>query len=136
VKEMTYRNILTIGAILGILFGLGFILVPTGLLSMYNVDLNAAGLVIAQLYGTALLGFGLVNWLARGVNDEGAKQAIVTGNLVGDAIGFVVSLIGQLGGATGVNALGWSTVLIYLLLTAGFAYLRFGPRQSTMPATR
>ena len=125
---MTYRNILTIGAVLGIIFGLGFILVPAGLLSMYNVDLNAAGLVVSQLYGTALLGLGLLNWLARSVNDTSAQQAIVTGNLVADAIGFVVALIGQLGGATGVNSLGWSTVLIYLLLAASFAYLRFGSR--------
>jgi hypothetical protein len=28
----------------------------------------------------------------------------------------------------GVNPLGWSTVLFYLLLAAGFAYLRFMPK--------
>jgi len=125
---MTYRNILTIAAVLAFIFGLGFVLMPAQLVSLYNVDLNEAGLLISQLYGAALLGFGVLNWLARGVNDEGAKQAILTGNLATDALGFVFSLLGQLGGVPGVNALGWSTVLIYLLLAAGFAYLRFGSR--------
>ena len=54
-----------------------------------------------------------------------AQQAVMTANLTGDALGFVFMLIGQLGGVPGINALGWSSVLIYLLLAAGFAYLRF-----------
>jgi hypothetical protein len=71
------------------------------------------------------LGFGLLNWLARGFGDNTVRQAILTANVVGDALGFIFSLMGQLGGVPEVNALGWSTVLIYLLLALGFAYLRF-----------
>jgi hypothetical protein len=122
---MTYRNILSIAAIIAFIFGLGFILMPAQLVSFYNVELNPAGVLIAQLYGGALLGFGLLNWLGRGLNDAGARQVILTSNLAADALGLVFSLIGQLGGVPDVNALGWSTVLLYLLLTAGFGYLRF-----------
>jgi hypothetical protein len=45
---------------------------------------------------------------------------------IGDAIGFVVALIAQLGGVE--NELGWSTVAIYLLLAVGFGYFRFAKR--------
>jgi hypothetical protein len=38
-------------------------------------------------------------------------------------LGFVVALITQLGG--GINALGWSTVIFYLLFALGFGYFRF-----------
>lgn len=48
---------------------------------------------------------------------------MVYGNLVGDVIGFVVILIGQLGGIA--NAIGWSSVAIYLLLALGFASIQF-----------
>jgi len=75
-----------------------------------------------------LLGFGVLNWLGRNFSDEQAKQVLVNTNLVGDAVGLIFALLGQLGGVPGVNALGWSTVLFYLLLTAGFAYLRFVAR--------
>jgi hypothetical protein len=126
--SMGYRNLLAVSAILAFVFGLGFILLPGQLVSLYNVQISGAGLLFAQLYGGTLLGFGLLNWFGRSFGENAAKQAVLTANLVGDALGFIFSLIGQLGGVPGVNALGWSTVLIYLLLALGFAYLRFFAR--------
>lgn len=122
---MTYKNFLSVAAIVAFLFALGFILMPGQLTSFYNVELNAGGILTARLFGTALLGIGLLNWFGRDFSDDGAKQAVLTANLATDALGFIFSLMGQLGGVPGVNALGWSSVLIYLLLAAGFAYFRF-----------
>ena len=122
---MTYKNFTTFASIVGFIFALGFILMPARLLSMYNVTLNDAGILIAQLFGAALLGYGLLNWLARDFDDDEACKAIMTANFAFDAVGFIFSLIGQLGGVKDVNSLGWSTVLIYLILAAGFGYLRF-----------
>ena len=125
---MTYRNFMTFASIVALLFALGFILMPAQLVQFYNVTLNEAGVLIAQLFGATLLGFGVLNWFARNFGEGEATQAILTANLASDAIGFIFALIGQLGGVPGVNALGWSTVLIYLILAAGFAYLRFFAR--------
>ena len=122
---MTYRNFLTIASIIALIFGMGFILLPGQLVSFYNVQLTGAGILIAQLHGGTLFSFGLLNWFARSFSDEAVQQAILTANLVGDALGFIFSLIGQLGGVPEINALGWSTVLLYLILTSGFVYLRF-----------
>ena len=122
---MTYRNLLTISSIIAAIFGLGFILMPGQLVSFYNVQLTGAGILIAQLYGGTLFSFGLLNWFARDFRDAPVRQAILTANLVGDALGSIFSLMGQLGGVPEINALGWSTVLLYLLLTLGYAYLRF-----------
>ena len=125
---MTYRNFTTFAAVVAFLFALGFILMPARLLSFYNVTLNDAGLLIAQLFGATLLGYGLLNWLGRDFRDEQARQTLTTANFATDAVGFVFALLGQLGGVSGVNSLGWSTVVIYLILAAGFAYLRFFAR--------
>jgi len=125
---MTYKNFLSIASIVAFLFALGFILMPGQLMSFYNVELNAGGILIGQLFGATLLGFGLLNWFGRDFSENGAKQAVLTANLASDALGFIFMLIGQLGGVPGINALGWSSVLIYLLLAAGFAYLRFFSR--------
>ena len=57
------------------------------------------------------------------MTDPEARQAVVLGNLVGDVVGFVVILMGQLAGIA--NALGWSNVAIYLVLALGFAYVQF-----------
>lgn len=125
---MTSKNFLTFASVVAFLFALGFILMPAGLTSFYGVTLNEAGVLIAQLFGATLLGFGVLNWFARSWGEGEAKQAVLTANLATDAIGFIFALIGQLGGVPGVNALGWSTVLLYLILAAGFAYLRFVAR--------
>jgi hypothetical protein len=125
---MTYKNMLTFASVVAFIFALGFILMPAQLVSFYNVTLNEGGVFISQLLGAAFLGFGILNWSARSFGEGEARQAVLTANLAADAVGFIFALIGQLSGATGVNALGWSTVAVYLILTAGFAYLRFFAR--------
>ena len=122
---MTLRNFLTAASIGAFAFGLGFVLITVQIVSFYNVALNAGGVLVGQLFGATLISFGTLNWLARSVTDAKALNAIVLTNLVGDAIGFVVALLGQLGGVGGINQLGWSTVAIYLLLALGFAYFQF-----------
>lgn len=122
---MSYKNITTVASIAAFFFGLGFVLMPVQLTGYYNVTLNEGGIFIGQLFGAALLGFGVLNWFGRHFTDDQAQQGLANANMVGDGVGFIFALMGQLSGATGVNALGWSTVLIYLLLALGFAYLRF-----------
>jgi len=122
---MTYKNITTIAAIIAFIFGLGFILMPAQLTAFYNVTLNEGGIFIGQLFGAALFGYGVLNWFGRHFSSEQAQQGLANANLAGNAIGFIFSLFAQLNGNTGANALGWSTVVIYLLLALGFAYLRF-----------
>ena len=122
---MTLRNFLTFASIVALVFGLGFVLITGQLVSLYNISLNAGGIFVGQLFGAALLGFGVLNWLARNLKDSQALTAIVLANLVGDTIGFVLALLAQLGGVAGVNQLGWSTVAVYLILALGFAYFQF-----------
>lgn len=67
---MTLRNFLTVASIVAIAFGLGFVLVTLPLISLYNVTLNAGGVFVGQLFGAALIGFGVLNWFARMVTDS------------------------------------------------------------------
>lgn len=119
------RNFLTLASLLAFAFGLGFALFGAPLAALYHVTLNPGGVFVGQLYGAALIGFGVLNWLARTLSDAQALQTIRLANLISNAIGFVFVLLGQLAGVGGVNQLGWSTVAIYLLLTLGFAYFQF-----------
>jgi hypothetical protein len=117
------NNLLVVAAVSAAVFGVAFVLASGPLLAVYGITLDKAGTLVAQLFGALLIGFAVLNWFARNVTDPEARQAVVFGNLAGDVVGFVVILIGQLAGIT--NALGWSNVAIYLLLTLGFAYVQF-----------
>jgi hypothetical protein len=88
--------------------------------------------LLARLLGAAFLVFAVTNWLVRNAGPTRERQAIALGHVVGEGIAFVVSLLGQLDGLA--NGLGWLTVLIYLVLTAGFAYVYFVPERGAAPA--
>jgi hypothetical protein len=112
-----------LNAVIALIFGLAFVLIPEQTTTLYGVDLGEGGIFIGRLFGAALLAFAVVTWLVRNAADSPERQAIILGLFVGDVVGFVASLLAQLAGVS--NALGWSTVAIYLILAVGFGYLRF-----------
>lgn len=122
---MKLSNLLVVAAVIGVVFGMAFLVASGPVAAIYGVTLDRAGMLMAQLFGAALIAIAVLNWLARNVTDPQARQAVVLANLTGDVIGGVVILIGQLGGIA--NALGWSSVAIYALLALGFAYIQFMP---------
>jgi len=120
---MKLSTLMVINAIVAFLFGLAFVFVAGTLMSFYGITLSPGGLVVARLFGAALLGYAVLTWFARKAGESEARRAIVLALFIGDAVGFIMALLGQLSGA--VNALGWSTVAIYLLLALGFGYFQF-----------
>jgi hypothetical protein len=124
-ETMKLNTLLAINAVVAVIFGLGFVLIPETLLSFYGVSLSAAGLYLGRLLGGAFLGYGILSWLVRdGSGHE--MRAIVLALFVSEIIGFVITVFYQLQGVA--NALGWSTAAIYLLLGAAFGYHYFKMR--------
>lgn len=117
---MKLSNLFFVTAIVAFLFGLLFVFIPATTLSFYGVQVSDSGLFIARLLGAAFLGFGIVSWLVRNSGGSDEVRAIVLAFFISNLIGFILSLLYQLQGLA--NALGWSTVAIYLLLGLGFGY--------------
>ena len=120
---MKANTFLAIAAIVAFLFGLSFILIPVQTMSMYGVTLDITGRFLGRYLGSAFLGVAVLNWLGRNSKDNEAFRAILLGDFVLALTGFVVALFDVF---TGIgNALVWSTVVIYLVLGAGFGYFYF-----------
>ena len=109
---------MTVAAAGAFLFGLAFLLVPTNLLSLYGVTLDASSLYVARYFGSALLGLAAVNWIGRSLKSGPGLSAILVGSLVASITGLVVSIFELLRGAD--NMFIWSTLAIYFLLSLGF----------------
>jgi hypothetical protein len=117
---MTIRTFFAILAVLSVLFGIGFVLAPTQVLANYGIEHSPALALLGRLFGGALLTLGVILWLARDFRDEAAIRTVLVAALIGDAVNLVVATMGTLSGV--VNALGWTTVLIYLFGAAGSGY--------------
>jgi hypothetical protein len=120
---MKLRTLFTVNAWVAFVFGVGFVVLPTTMLSLYGVALGRGGVAIAQLLGAEFLGYAFLAWFAKGTEGPGARRAIVLGFFVSFGVGFVVALLSQLAGA--FNVLGWSTVAIYLLFALVYGYFYF-----------
>ena len=120
---MKLSNLMIISTFVAGPFGIGLVILPEELFSLYGVSSNPPLNYIGQLFGGCLIMIAILAWGARNATDSVALRAIVFSFFIGDAIGFCVALFAQLGGV--VNALGWSTVLIYLFQSLGYGYYQF-----------
>jgi hypothetical protein len=120
---MKFSTLLPVNAVVALVYGIGLVLLPSTLLSMYGVTPGPAVNLASQLFGVELLHVGLICWFARNVSDGPAQRALILASLIGQVIGLIVALMGTLSGV--FNAVGWSAVAIYLLLGLGYAYLQF-----------
>ncbi|MBE0591883.1 MAG: hypothetical protein IH616_05725 [Gemmatimonadales bacterium] len=125
---MKLSALMIVNAIVAAVFGIGFVIAPGYVVSLYSSEGGAMLDLMCKLFGAALVGFAALSWLARNAPDSEARRAIVLAFLVADLVGCVVALLAQLDGV--VNALGWSTVAIYLLLAIGFGYFAFAANQA------
>ncbi len=115
---------MTAKAVVCIVFGIGFVLAPQFLGSIYAMSLDSSGALMARLFGTAFIFEAIVLWLPRNApSSDAGLRAIVMAVAVSNAIGFVVTLLATLSGVW--NALGWLPVVLYLVFCLAFAYFLF-----------
>jgi hypothetical protein len=117
---------LAIAAAIAIIYGVAFILVPDFVVTTYGMTPNAALDLMARYFGLTLIGMGLITWLVRETTDGKALRGLLTGLSVQGVIGLLVSIWGTTSGI--MNGMGWSAVLIYAILLAGYLYYLFADR--------
>jgi len=120
---MKLRSLLIINAIIALVYGISFELIPAKVLFIYGVTQGPAESLMGQYFGVALIAIGLLAWLARDVTDSKAQHAIILAMMVSNVIGVIVSVLGTISGV--MSVVGWTAVGIYLLLALGYAYFQF-----------
>lgn len=125
---MRFNMFLLIAGLVALVFGLGFLFFPVALLAQYGVHTDAAGLLMSRYFATALIELGLIVYLVRNVTEPAAQRAIALGGFLGTLVGLALTVKAELTGM--LNAVGWSSVVIYALLTLGFASFAFKAQAS------
>ena len=117
---MNLATFMKVHAVISLVFAVGFIFMPATILGYYTtVEVNEIGVFMSRLFGSALLTYSAVLWLASGASDSPARQALVKGFFLTMVTATVISLHFQLTGP--INALGWSTVALYAFLSVMYA---------------
>jgi uncharacterized membrane protein YfcA len=123
---MNLNMFLLISAIVALLFGLGFVLLPGFMFSIYGIASSPSSYLGFRLFGSALIAIGVLTWFLRDSANWEAVKALLLSVAIGNAIGFLMVLFATINGTLG--AMGWTAVLIYLLLLIGEGYfLSRGP---------
>ena len=117
---MTPKIFLTVFAVLAALFGVGFVAAPNDVLGIYGFPASPHLAILGRLFGGTLLGLAVLQWLARDFHDESALTSVLMGLGISHLINFLVAVAGTVAGT--INALGWSTVVIYLVGAIGCGY--------------
>ena len=120
---MALATFLLIKAIISVVFGVVFALIPGTAGSMYGYEMEPVGVLMSRYLGAALIGIGLICFLMRGITDTNALMAVTLALFIGDTVGFLVALSGQLGSIA--TPMGWVNVIIWGLLALGLGYFRF-----------
>ena len=131
---MKFNTFLAIAAVLAVLYGLGFLLIPAQTLGLYGITLDENGLFVARYLGSAFLGVAVITWMARNLTAREALRPVILGDFVISLTGLVVAVWDVFAGDG--NALSWATVVIYLFLALGFAYVQFVASPSSRMATQ
>jgi len=116
---MTIKTFFMIIAVLALVHGVSFVLVPEQVAASYGMATSAASLLMARLFGAALVGLGLIFWFSRDGSAESVRGVFIA-TVVGNTAGLIAVIMGTMAGT--LNALGWVAALIYLFGAAGSGY--------------
>jgi hypothetical protein len=126
---MNVKVFLAIAAAIGVLYGIAFVVIPELTLATYGMAQDGSTVLAGRYFGLTLLGLGLVAWFVRETSDAKALRGVLSALAIQSAVGVLVSIFGTVNGT--MNAMGWSAVLIYLVLFVGYIYYLFADRTVT-----
>ena len=117
---MKIKTLMLINAVAAGVFGLAFVFLPGWVAANYGIPADAGLRYVNQLFGANLVGVAVLCWLAQDAPESDARTAISRALFVINAVAFVVTVVAQLSHV--MNAVGWSSVVIFLFFTVGWAF--------------
>src|SRR5437660_1255493 len=89
---------LLISAIVALLFGLGFVLLPGLMFSIYGIASGPAAFLGFRLFGSLLIGIGLLTWFLRDSANWDAIRPLLLSVAIGNAVGLLLVFFATING--------------------------------------
>lgn len=121
---MNYRIMLILNAIVVVLFGAFFLIMPQTALAQFGADVYVSTLMLARFFGGAMLMSGIFIWFLKDVFDQKTQKSLEMAMLAGSVGGFILSLIGMTSiGVIRTN--GWILLVITIVFSMCYVFLLF-----------
>lgn len=120
---MSLKLWMSIKAIVVMLFGLGFLLIPAWVGSLFGTSTDETGLILGRYFGMAWVFEAILLWLCKNLPWPEA-QKITIAIVISNVIGLVLSLVAVIGGIFS-GIMGWLAVILFLIFVVVFAYFLF-----------
>ena len=120
---MKLKTLFVITAVISIVFGVGFYLLPAQVVSTFGVTASEAHQHMTRNFGSALVAIGAMSWAAREATDSKARRAIILALFTYFTLGSISILLFQLTGIPNIN--GWGTFAFHVPLALAFGYYLF-----------
>lgn len=132
---MSYKVLFILSAIVAVIFGLGFLIVPDRALPLFGTTEQYASTVFtARFFGFALFGLGLVLWFAKDVTDAKIQRNLGVANLIISVVGLAMSLYASLAGNAVLRTNVWALIVLFLLGGLGYGFMLFMKPRMAQPS--
>jgi hypothetical protein len=122
-KSMKLSTFISIHAVLLFIFGLGFLLFPSWLLSVYGTSTNSTGLLTARVFGIGNIQLSIIMWVSRNDIASSLLNTLLILLFIGNVLAFILALNAQVSGV--FNGPGWTNVILYLFFGIGYGYFLY-----------
>ena len=118
---MKLQKFMVLNAVLFVPFGLLMLLIPGILFPIFGIDLDADGILMARVFGSALMNLGLICYLIRTENLKSVgMRAVLIGNFLFHAFDAISTFVASY--TSVMNTLGWMFTILHFSLALGFLY--------------
>ncbi len=123
---MSYKVLFVLSAVVAVVFGLGFMIVPDRVLPLFGTtETYVSTIFAARFFGFSTFAFGLVLWFAKDITEPSAQKGSGIAMLVISLVGFALSILGTTEISKVIRANSWVPLTLFALSALGYAFMVF-----------
>jgi len=118
---MKMRTLFAANAVVEVLFGVGFLALPTLVLSIFGAQTDPTGTMLTRVAGGVIVSLAIISWFGKDAAGS-AQNAMVWGFIFAHLQAGFFTVLSILGGS--FNALAWSAVVMDAVFVGLFLWVR------------
>ncbi len=128
---MTLKTLLSIYAVVAVVFCLGLLLLPAFWITLYGAHADPQATLLLRLVGALFGGPAVMAWAGRNAEPSKSRDAMVLGLTVLNGLAAIVAVLGALSGV--YNQFAWGPVATFALCAIGFLLVGRGSMSPSVP---